>query len=393
MSDINKKYLKEEIIDMNSYEIIYKGKNIISGDFILIEEINKEQFYLEMKEDLLLEDIIKDLNDDEKNSIIEKYETNNLIYIIKKYDIQNIKLFRKKIQLTNINLTKINSFEAFEVHLILSFPSGNILISVYDSIKIYNLEFKELQKIEKAHNDSIISACIKDENNFSTCSTDLAIKIWFKENNNFILYSSIENAHLDVINDIKYFSNGNLVSCSEDQLIKIWFELNINKEFQCKLSIKESYPLFNLFLFEKNNILICMGQLGTKFYSIENFQMIKFFENIKNELTGNQIQKFDDDKIIFGGKNILSFFSFSKNELVNEIDIDFDCFSIYVIEDKGIFFIIGSDELIRVYRKDNFQCIQKIKGSEFGNMYGISQLKNGLIISFSEDDMIKIWKF
>jgi hypothetical protein len=136
-----------------------------------------------------------------------------------------------------------------------------------------------------------------------------------------------------------------------------------------------------------------MGELGTKFYSIENFQMIKFFENIKNELTGNQIQKFDDDKIIFGGKNVLSFFSFSKNELVNEIDIDFDCFSIYVIEDKGIFFIIGSDELIRVYRKDNFQCIQKIKGSEFGNMYGISQLKNGLIISFSEDDMIKIWKF
>ena len=112
--------------------------------------------------------------------------------------------------------------------------------------------------------------------------------------------------------------------------------------------------------------------------------MIKFFENIKNELTGNQIQKFDDDKIIFGGKNILSFFSFSKNELVNEIDIDFDCFSIYVIEDKGIFFIIGSDELIRVYRKDNFQCIQKIKGSEFGNMYGISQLKNGLIISLKK---------
>ena len=70
MSDINEKYLKEEIIDRNSYEIIYKGKNIISGDYILIEEINKEQFYLEMKEDLLLEDIIKDLNDDEKNSII-----------------------------------------------------------------------------------------------------------------------------------------------------------------------------------------------------------------------------------------------------------------------------------------------------------------------------------
>ena len=52
----------------------------------------------------------------------------------------------------------------------------------------------------------------------------------------------------------------------------MWFELNINKEFQCKLSIKESYPLFNLFLLEKNNILICMGESGTKFYNIENVQ-------------------------------------------------------------------------------------------------------------------------
>ena len=68
--------------------------------------------------------------------------------------------------------------------------------------------------------------------------------------------------------------------------------------------------------------------------------MIKFFENIKNDLTGNLIQKFDDDKIIFGGNNVLSFFSFSNNELVNEIDIDFACFSIYVIEDKGIFYLL-----------------------------------------------------
>ena len=186
MSNINEQYLKEEIIDMNSYEIIYKGKNKNSGDDILIEEINKEQFNLEMKKPILLEDIIKDLNDEEKNSIIEKYETENFIYIIKKYNIQNIKLFRKKIQLTNINLIKINFIEAEEVYFILSFPSGNILILMQNLIKIYNLEFKELQTIEEAHNDNILSGCIKDENNFTTCSIDLSIKIWFKENNKVV---------------------------------------------------------------------------------------------------------------------------------------------------------------------------------------------------------------
>ena len=393
MSDLNKNYLKEVIIDMNSYEKIYKGKNIISGDYILIEEINKDEFYLEMNENLSLEDIIKNLNDEEKNSIIEKYEIDNFIYIIKKYDIKNIKLFRKNIQLTNINLKQIYSFSGEEVYKILSFPSGNFLVILFDSIKIYNLEYKELQIITNAHNDIIISGCIKDENNFSTCSKDLTIKIWFKENDKFTLYSCIENAHLNSINDIKYFPNGNLVSCSEDQIIKIWFEKNNNKEFQCKLSINEPYPLFNLFLLVDKNILICMGELGTKFYSVLDFQMILYLKNIQTDLCGNQIQKIDNDKIIFGGNKILNIFSLSKNEIVNTINIYFECFSIYVIEDKGIFFIIGDDEFIRVFRNDNFNCIQKIKGSEFGNMYGISQLKNGLIISFSEDDMIKIWKF
>lgn len=393
MSFINKNYLKEVIIDMNSYEKIYKGKNINTGDYILIEEINKDEFYLEMNENLSLEDIIKTLNDEEKNSIIEKYEIDNFIYIIKKNDSKNIKLFRKKIQLTNINLKQINSFPGEEVYKILSFPSGNILILLFDSIKIYNLEFKELQIITNTHNDIIISGCIKDENNFSTCSKDLNIKIWFKEDNKFILYSCIENAHLNTINDIKYFSNGNLVSCSEDQIIKIWFEKNNNKEFQCKLSINESYPLFNLFLLENQNILICMGELGTKFYSINDFQMIKYLENIQTDLSGNQIQKIDDDKIIFAGNEILNIFSLLKNEIINTINIDFNCFSIYVIEDKGIFFTIGDDEFIRVFRNDNFNCIEKRKGSEFGNMYGLIQLKNGFIISFSEDDLIKIWKF
>ena len=129
---------------MNSYKIIYKRKNKISGYYILIEEINKEKLYLETKENLSLEDIIKNLNDKEEKSIIEKYENQNLIYIIRKYDIRNIKLFKKKIQLTNINLVKINSFRIEEVYSILSFPSGNILIISFDLIKIYNLKFKEL---------------------------------------------------------------------------------------------------------------------------------------------------------------------------------------------------------------------------------------------------------
>ena len=94
MSEFNKIYLKEEITEMNSMKLFIKEK--IKFQEIIIEEINKEKFYLETKEYLSLEDIIKNLNDKEKNSIIEKYENQNHIYIIRKYDIRNIKLFKKK---------------------------------------------------------------------------------------------------------------------------------------------------------------------------------------------------------------------------------------------------------------------------------------------------------
>ncbi len=89
-------FQKETLIDMNSYAKIYKGKSKNSNEILLIEEINKKKYFSDMKENLTLEEIINNLNDEEKNSIIEKKETENLIYIIKKYNIKNIKLFTKK---------------------------------------------------------------------------------------------------------------------------------------------------------------------------------------------------------------------------------------------------------------------------------------------------------
>ena len=139
---------------------------------------------------------------------------------------------------------------------------------------------------------------------------------------------------------MKYFQNGNLVSYWEDQTTKICFKEKKNKKFQCQLSINDSYPLFTLFLLEDKNILICIGKLGTKIYSLEDFKIIKFLD-IKTNTNGNHIPKFDDDKIILGGNEIKYIFSLSKNDIVNKIsDITFKCFSIHVIDDKGIFLLL-----------------------------------------------------
>ena len=82
---------------------------------------------------------------------------------------QNKSLKLKLIKTVHVHELRINSVQLF--------PSGN-LISVSDdySIKIYDKDLNVLQHILNAHNDCIPYVCVKDDNNFVTCSGDKNIK-------------------------------------------------------------------------------------------------------------------------------------------------------------------------------------------------------------------------
>ena len=65
---------------------------------------------------------------------------------------------------------------------------------------------------------------------------------------------------------------------------------------------------------------------------------------------------------------------------------------ISLIEDKGIF-LVGGYKDIRIYRNDNYECIQEIKDAHNDYIRGFIELKDGSIASFSSDKTIKIWSF
>ena len=67
------------------------------------------------------------------------------------------------------------------------------------------------------------------------------------------------------------------------------------------------------------------------------------------------------------------------------------CLRIRLIENKGIFFIGGESEDIRIYRNDNYECIQIIQNSHEDEINGFVELKDGSILSYSDDKKIKIW--
>ena len=105
--------------------------------------------------------------------------------------------------------------------------------------------------------------------------------------------------------------------------------------------------------------------------------------------------RLNHDIIIVRGRvgTSLKLISIFKKEIIKTIDNPFRCWGISLIEDKGIFLVGGRSNDIRIYRNDNYECIQEIKDAHNNWINGFIELKDGSIASFSYDETIKIWSF
>ena len=259
---------------------------------------------------------------------------------------------------------------------------------------IYDINLDILQNIPNAHNNWIYYVEVIDENNFITCSNDKSIKLWIKNENKFIINKIINNAHEYSIYKVIYYSNDNLISCSKGN-IKIWKENNNNTYDNIKI-LTHSNKVCSILYLEDKNILISCGLDGTKFWNLNkneinynNINCIQYFEDVKCGWN-NGICRLNEDRIIVG-RNSLKIISILKNKIIKEIKIPFECWGIRLIEDKGIFFIGGESKDIRIYRNDNYECIQIIHNAHEDYINGFIELKDGAIVSYSYDKKIKIW--
>ena len=251
------------------------------------------------------------------------------------------------------------------------------------------MNYNIIQHIQNAHTRSINYVDIKDENNFVTCSNDKSIKTWIKKENKFILNKSIINAHNDEIYKVIYYSNEKLISYSYDGIIKIWEE-NINN-YQLITSLKHSNFIYSILLIQEKNLLISSDSNGTKLWNINNFELIKYFEEAKcDELNG--LDRIDKERIIIIGNETLIIISLLEKKIIKEIKTNFSYYGISSIEEKGLF-LGGRYNDILVFRNDNYKCIQIIKNAHEDYIKGFIHLNNDFIISYSDDGKIKIWSF
>ena len=279
-----------------------------------------------------------------------------------------------------------------QINSISIFPNGNIIsVSRDRSIQIYDSNFLLIQKISEAPKETIANLYIKNDNFFITCSKDRSLNFWKKQNINnlFDLNQTIKNAHLDTIFNIIILPNGNLISCSDDNTVKLWEEINKNK-YQLMLTLNNYGFIRGILLIEEKNIFISSGDEGTKIYNCNNFNIINFI--YAQCISWNSLKKINNDKFIVGGGydcNII-IISLNENKIIKKIENRFICWSIHVIEEEGIILCGGSSFDIIMCDINNFQIYRVISDAHYDFIYGFNQLKNGLIISYS-NNIIKIW--
>ena len=386
-----KKYKSNQMLEkiLNEIQHLKEENEFLKNSY---ENLNKK--FLSSEKDVK-EEVEKKIEKKNIESKINQFE--NRIKILEGFHfIKN----KHKTQLKNCNLKNINSIKSHikRINSVSSFPSGNIIsVSADKSIKIYDIHLNILQNIENAHNDAIAYVEVKDENNFMTCSTDKSIKLWIKiENENeYKINKVINNAHNDSIRKVIYCTNGNLISCSFDMTIKIWKENNNNYEnFKTLTNLKK---IDSILFLEDKNILISSGIDGTKLWDLNNYDNISCIQTFEDTYCGwyGALCRLDEDKIVVKGKgtNCLKIISISEKKTIKEIDNQFQCWGISLIDDKGIFLVGGISKDIKIYRNDNYECIQIIENAHNNDIKGFIELKDGSIASFSKDKTIKIWSF
>ena len=390
---IEKKYLEWIIILVNNLDLINiiiknkKGNLIYQNNFKLnylktfklISTINS------IKEIIDFFSIM--INKQNINIIKKKY---SLKLIVKSHSNENKKIELILIRI-NQKIRKIKEIQAHNNYIISTKKfsnSGNIVSISYDnSIKIWNNNLELLQTIENVYNDNsgIINISIKDENKFMTISGNKEMKFWKKENNKFIELNEINQTNNFDYLKIKEY----IITIIRNDII---ISENIENKMQNVTILNHSGEIFSMCL--KLNVLICSGIGGTKFWNKNNFECLFY---IKEAICYDEdaIKFIDDDRLIVGGgeDNIISIISLNQKKIIKSINNKFQCWTINVIKKKEIFLIGGKSKNIKIYRYDNYQCIQIIKNAHKDYINGILSLNNDLILSYSDDKKFCLWKF
>ena len=140
-------------------------------------------------------------------------------------------------------------------------------------------------------------------------------------------------------------------------------------------------------------MLVSCGGDGIQFFNLKTYKLI-------NQITKvictawKTIIRISYNTIVVCGYESIYIINIINKTILREIKNEFNCFSIFNIENKGIFLVSGMNNIIKVYRSDNYENIQTITNLDIEDtIIGFIEYENNLIISYSKNSIFYMWEF
>ena len=255
------------------------------------------------------------------------------------------------------------------------------------SIIIYNKETYKPDLIIEEHSDRVIYIIQLSSGILASCSDDNSIKLFNIKENKYEVLQTL-NDHKDWVKKIIELKNKTLVSCSDDNSIIFYIKDNIKYKKDYQISTNGS--CWNIIqtkdneicYYEKNNHTIC-------FYDLLERKVKSSISNISN---CNMIMM-TKDLLLITGENKIYIINVNNYKLRIINVPEADCICGVCILNQNMLLTGDESKIIRQWRieGDNLILISKKEKAHDKSIFGLLNLGNGHIATYSGDMTIKIW--
>ncbi|MBS1988025.1 hypothetical protein JST56_03455 [Candidatus Dependentiae bacterium] len=254
------------------------------------------------------------------------------------------------------------------VYCITLLPDGRLASGSSDkTIRVWNLNTNTCVSTLERHRSVAYCITLLPNSRFASGSSDNMIWIWDLNTNTSV--ATLEG-HTDLVSCIKQLSDGRLASGSHDRTIKLW-DLHTNK---CFVTLEGHFAE-----------VCCIKQLN------------------ENRLASGSSFRPDEESDGSSDEGMIKLWNLNTNECIATLEGHTDTINCIKQLDDARFVSCSSDESgvyfdddeqrygwIKVWDLNEIRCIATLKRHLEGVLF-IKQLKDGRLVSCSDDETIKLW--
>jgi len=268
--------------------------------------------------------------------------------------------------------------------------------SLDHSIIIYNNKTFKPDITIKEHNSHVYCIIQLSCGLLASCSDDKTIKLYDINGNNYSVMQTL-NDHTDTVFHIIELNNKKLVSCSSDETIKFY---NIDDNNKYKLDYSINTKGFNGPVIQTKDNEICYQECIQKNDSICFYDLIK--KKVSAKLDNIHIPSYifncmimiKKDLLLVSGHNELYIININSYELIRTIDSSGSgCMVCNLLLNENI--LLTGDNNGRLIQwkieNDNLQRFSIKEKAHDGRVNTLLKIGNGLILTASDDKIVKIW--